>query len=74
MSEHLELDGEIIFASKGLFRVAVGADENGEGGQVVQCTIGGKLRKHKINLTVGDQVKIKVSPYDLTRGFIVYRR
>lgn len=73
MSEHLELEGEIIFASKGLFKVVVGADETGTGGQEIQCTIGGRLRKHKINLTVGDLVKIKVSPYDLTRGFIVYR-
>lgn len=71
--DHLELDGQITFASKGLFKVLVGVDENGEGGQEVQCTIGGKLRKNKINLTVGDQVKVKVSPYDLSRGFIVYR-
>lgn len=73
MSEHLELEGVIAFASKGMFKVVVGADEMGAGGQEIQCTIGGRLRRFKINLTVGDFVKIKISPYDLTRGFITYR-
>lgn len=74
MSNHLELEGTIVFASKGIFRVLVNANGSDEPGQEIQCTIGGKLRKHKINLTIGDQVKIKVSPYDLSRGFIVYRK
>jgi translation initiation factor IF-1 len=73
MSGHLELEGIIIESAHSLFKVLVGADENGEGGSVIQCTIGGKMRKNKINLTNGDEVKIKVSPYDLSRGFITYR-
>jgi len=37
------------------------------------CKPSGRLRLHKINLTIGDKVKIKLSPYDLNKGFITYR-
>jgi translation initiation factor IF-1 len=77
MSGHLEFKGKIAEGSHGIFQVVVFMeDEDGrlsETEQRVQCTIGGKLRKNKINLTVGDMVRIKVSPYDLERGFIIYR-
>ena len=33
----------------------------------------GKMRKYYIRLLLGDRVKVEVSPYDLTRGRIVYR-
>jgi translation initiation factor IF-1 len=39
----------------------------------ILCHIGGKLRKHNITIMEGDEVTIKVSPYDLTRGIITYR-
>jgi translation initiation factor IF-1 len=35
--------------------------------------LGGKLRKHNINIQMGDGVIIEMSPYDLNRGRIVYR-
>lgn len=73
MSGHLELEGVVIESAHSLFKVLIGADENGQGGAVVQCTLGGKMRKNKINLTNGDNVRIKVSPYDLKRGFVVFR-
>jgi len=34
---------------------------------------GGKLRKNSIMITLGDTVDVEVSPYDLTKGRIVYR-
>lgn len=37
------------------------------------CKPSGKIRKHHINLIPGDKVDIEVSPYDLTRGRIIYR-
>ncbi len=37
------------------------------------CYMGGKLKQHKIKIILGDGVKIEVSPYDLTKGRIVYR-
>ena len=39
----------------------------------VLAHISGKLRKHFIKITVGDVVKMQMSPYDLNRGRIVYR-
>jgi len=40
---------------------------------VITCSIAGKLRQNKIQLLVGDRVRIKVSPYDLARGFVFHR-
>lgn len=40
---------------------------------LVKCSIGGKLRKHAIQIVAGDEVSIEISPYDLARGRIVYR-
>ncbi|MFH1286651.1 MAG: translation initiation factor IF-1 [Candidatus Magasanikbacteria bacterium] len=35
--------------------------------------LSGKMRMHRIRLGVGDEVKIEMTPYDLTKGRIVYR-
>lgn len=35
--------------------------------------LAGKLRKHRIRVVLGDKVTVAVSPYDLTRGRIVFR-
>lgn len=37
------------------------------------CYTGGKLKQNKIRIILGDSVKIEVSPYDLTKGRIVFR-
>jgi translation initiation factor IF-1 len=37
------------------------------------ATLGGKLRQHNIRILMGDQVEVEMSPYDLTRGRVVYR-
>jgi translation initiation factor IF-1 len=76
MSEHLEFIGRIVDGSKSIFKVQVLNEERGrltETETIVMCTIGGKLRKNKINIMSGDLVRIKVSPYDTTKGFIVFR-
>lgn len=77
MFEHMEFIGRILDGSHSIFKVRLMTEgKNGkltETETVIQCTIGGKLRKNKINLTSGDLVHVKVSPYDLTRGFITYR-
>jgi len=33
----------------------------------------GKMRRYRINIFPGDRVKLELSPYDLTRGRIIYR-
>ena len=40
---------------------------------VLLCYMGGKLKQHKIRIILGDNVKIEVSPYDLTKGRVTYR-
>lgn len=44
-----------------------------EGGLMVLCTLGGKLRVNRIRLLVGDSVNVEVSPYDTSRGRVVWR-
>ena len=40
---------------------------------VVLCHLSGKIRKNNIKILIGDKVQIELSPYDLTKGRIVYR-
>jgi len=44
-----------------------------ENGHTVLAHISGKMRKHFIRILPGDKVRVELSPYDLTRGRIVYR-
>ncbi|MCD4749249.1 MAG: translation initiation factor IF-1 [Thermoanaerobaculales bacterium] len=44
-----------------------------ENGHAVLAHISGKMRKHFIRILPGDKVLVELSPYDLTRGRIVYR-
>lgn len=51
-----------------MFRVKL---ENSE--HLVTAYIGGKMRKHDIKIIAGDRVQLEMSPYDLTKGRIMYR-
>ena len=44
-----------------------------DNGHKVLAHVSGKMRKHFIRILPGDKVKVEMSPYDLTRGRIVYR-
>ena len=44
-----------------------------ENGHVVNAHISGKMRKHYIRILTGDKVTVELTPYDLTKGRIVYR-
>ena len=64
----IELEGTVTeVLPNATFRVAV------NGGHEVLTTLGGKMRQFRIRVLAGDLVKIEVSPYDLTRGRIIYR-
>lgn len=39
----------------------------------VKTVLSGKMKTNKIKVTVGDRVKVALSPYDLTRGRLIYR-
>ena len=45
-----------------------------ENGHTVTARVSGKMRMNKIRLLPGDTVDLVISPYDLTRGRITYRR
>ena len=53
--------------SNGMFRVKL------KNGFNVLAHVSGKIRKNSIRILLGDKVAIELSPYDLTRGRIVYR-
>ncbi len=44
-----------------------------ESGQVIIAHLAGKMRLNKIRLSLGDQVKVAMTPYDLTKGRIIFR-
>jgi translation initiation factor IF-1 len=67
--ELVHLDGEVILIAKGgNFRVKL------DNGHNVLAKLAGKVRRHRIRVVLGDRVTVAVSPYDPTRGFIVYRQ
>jgi translation initiation factor IF-1 len=70
-AEAIELEGTVVAAlPNAMFRVAV---EVGGEQHTILATISGKMRKHYIRILPGDTVQVEVSPYDLTRGRIIYR-
>ena len=44
-----------------------------DNGHVVMAHISGKMRKHYIRILTGDRVTVELTPYDLSKGRIVYR-
>ncbi|WP_041623483.1 translation initiation factor IF-1 [Spirochaeta thermophila] len=44
-----------------------------ENGHLILAHLSGKMRKYFIRIVPGDRVKVALSPYDLTRGRIIYR-
>ena len=66
--EKIEVEGTVIEAlPNAMFRVDL------EKGHRILAHISGKMRMHFIKILAGDKVKVELSPYDLTRGRIVYR-
>ena len=66
--DSLEFKGKVIdLLPNAMFRVKL------ENNHIVTAHTAGKLRKNRIRILQGDTVKVSVSPYDLTRGIIVFR-
>ena len=42
--------------------------------QIIMAFVSGKIRKNYIKVLIGDQVTCEVSPYDLTKGRITFRK
>ena len=71
----IEIEGTITSVLPGtMFRVSLnGHVGNGASVRSVLAHISGKMRKRFIRLTVGDRVKMQMSPYDTDKARIVYR-
>ena len=64
----IKQDGEVTEAlSNANFKVRL------ENGHIILATISGKMRMHYIRILPGDKVSVEMSPYDLSRGRIIYR-
>jgi translation initiation factor IF-1 len=66
--EHIEVEGSVKVVLPGtMFRVEL------DNKHLVLATISGKMRKRFVRLTVGDRVKMQMSPYDLDKARITWR-
>jgi len=66
--EAIEMEGTVMEAlANTQFRVTL------DNGHMVMAHVSGRMRKNFIRIVPGDRVKVEVSPYDLTRGRIIFR-
>ena len=66
--EHIEMEGTVVDTLPNtMFRVEL------ENGHVVTAHISGKIRKHYIRILRGDNVMVALTPYDLSKGRIIFR-
>lgn len=66
--EKLQAEAEVTDAlPNAMFRVKL------ENGHQVLAQLAGKMRMHYIKIVPGDKVTVEISPYDLTKGRIIYR-
>jgi translation initiation factor IF-1 len=63
----LRFKGKVIESNRGFFRVEL------ENGKVILAYPSGSMKKNFIKVGVGDKVEVEISPYDLTKGRIVWR-
>ncbi len=64
----IQVEGNVIEALPGTqFKVRL------DNGHEVLAYLSGKMRKYYIRILLGDRVRVEMSPYDLSRGRIVYR-
>jgi translation initiation factor IF-1 len=65
----IEMEGKVIDTLPNtMFRVEL------DNGHMVTAHISGRMRKHYIRILTGDRVTVELTPYDLTKGRIVYRK
>lgn len=66
--DHIEMEGTVIDTLPNtMFRVQL------DNGHVVTAHISGKMRKNYIRILTGDRVNVQLTPYDLSKGRIVFR-
>jgi translation initiation factor IF-1 len=66
--EKVEFEGEVVEALRsGMFRIEL------DNGHEALGYTAGKMRRFRIRILPGDRIRVELSPYDLTRGRIVFR-
>ena len=66
--DFIEVEGEVLeLMPAGTFKVVL------VNGHEILAHLSGKMRMNKIRISVGDRVKVQMSPYDLTKGRVVFR-
>lgn len=66
--DQIVMDGVVVETLPNtMFRVQL------ENGHVVTAHISGRMRKNYIRILTGDKVKVEMTPYDLSKGRIVFR-
>ena len=71
-SEPIEVEATVTTAlPNAMFKLRL--DQGGSSREILGH-VSGKMRKHFIRILPGDKVKVELSPYDLTRGRIVFRQ
>lgn len=66
--DFIEMEGEVIkLLPATSFKVKLTNDHE------ILAHLSGRMRMHKIRLLPGDRVKVQITPYDLTKGRIIYR-
>lgn len=66
--DQIEMEGKVIDTlPNAMFRVEL------ENGHVITAHISGKMRKHYIRILTGDSVTVEITPYDLSKGRIIFR-
>jgi translation initiation factor IF-1 len=69
--EVVQAEGQVVESlPNAMFRVVLENNDN----HIVLATVSGKIRINNINISTGDKVTIEMSPYDLTRGRIIFRK
>jgi len=69
-TDKVKFTGTVVSVNNSILLVDI---KHGDNTFSVTAYPGGKLRKNSIMITLGDTVDVEVSPYDLTRGRVVYR-
>ncbi len=68
--EAMKMQGKVTeVLGNAMFRVQLDNSDH-----MVTAYVGGKMRKHDIKIIAGDKVSLEISPYDLTKGRIMYRQ
>jgi translation initiation factor IF-1 len=63
----VEMNGIVIATNRGSATVEL------DNGSIIRGIVAGRLMKYRIRIVAGDRVEVEMSPYDLTKGRIVYR-